>query len=302
MSVHPIIQRVIQRAYRRGHGTLHLKSVQEVREYYNQRSIKKINLPCEDIPLPTGAFIRIHAPPKSVHSALKKSPLVIYFRPSVYMLGKVEDCDLMCHLLARRLKATVAVIETRLAPEHPFPAPIEDAIEAIQYLYNHHEQLNIDWHKVTLWGESSGGNLAAVISQHLAKEKLDWIGMQILFYPALDFVNTYESKEKYGNGYLLDNTFLTWSLNHYVPVGNFVDERISPLLAEDFKGLPKTILIGAEYDPLHDEQAAYAVKLKKAKVPIETLFVPGMIHGFAWYAMKIREARAAYLYVLNKVF
>lgn len=298
MPVHSTIQRIIQRAYHRGFGDLYLKSIEEVRSYYQHTAVPPLEVPVEDHALPSGALIRFHYPHAKPQQA--PYPLIILLRANAYILDGLNATNYLCHMLAKRLKAIVAVIEPRSCPEYQFPLPFEDGISAVQYLHDNRHILHIDCNKMAIWGESSGGNYAAGITQYFAQEKIDLIGQQILFYPAVDSYRHYPSKTQYGNGYMLDTPFRDWILKQYISDPNEAqDPRVSPLLAADFKGIPPTLLLGAQYDPLRDEQAAYVQALANAHVPVQAIFYPSMIHGFLWYAAKIEEARHAYLQALS---
>lgn len=300
MALHPIIERVIKRAYRRGHGNLHLQSVEQVRAYYYRHPIKQLTNEYEDHLLATGAFIRIHRPRWQPWRS--SYPLVIYLRATSFVLGGVNDSNYFCHALSKHLNCMVAVIEPRLSPEYQFPIPLEDCIHAIEYLHQTHAKLKINPRKIMIWGESSGANFAAAITHHFSKEKERLIHHQVLIYPSLDYNHHYPSKELYGKGYLLDTSFLYWSVEQYTTdISQYEDERVSPLLASTFSHLPPTMIVGAQYDPLRDEQEAYINELLKSKVSVKAFFLPGMVHGFIWYARKIKEAREACLYASSFV-
>lgn len=299
MPLHPIIQRVLRRAYYRGHAELSKKSLHEVRQYYEQNAIPALNKQeFEDIVIQPAINIRLHRPFK----ASKPLPLVMYLRPNAYLFGKKEDADYFGYYLAKYLKCIVAVIELRLAPEYKFPIQFDDCIASIQYLLNHHETLKIDAKRMAIWGESSGGNMAAAVCQHLKKEKAPIISQQILFYPMLDYhqFHLYPSKQEFGEGYMMDTDFTAWLMMQYTTsVHEHQDLRISPLLADNFGDLPETLIVGAQYDPFRDETAAYYQALIKSKVSAHTFFLPGMIHGFLWYTDKIEVARFAQRYAAN---
>jgi acetyl esterase len=290
---------MIQRAYRLGHGTLPQKSLSEIREYYQ----KSFSLPCEvpyqEIAVGEGAFIRLHYPltrPKC------PSPVVIYLRASAYVLGSLDDTDYFCHFLAQHLQCTVAAIEPRLAPEYKFPLPFEDAVACVTFLHDHHRLLSIDPQKMALWGESSGGNMAAALSHYFSTIDKKFFRCQILFYPMLDYARTYPSKISYGNGYLMDTALSDWFMAQYLKdKADVQDIRVSPLLAQQFDHLPPTVLIGAQYDPMQDEGVGYIQELAKSGVSVHALFLPGMIHGFLGYALKLAAPQSAQFFAASMV-
>lgn len=299
MPVHPIIQRVIKRAYSRGHGELPLQNVAQVRQYYaRQPLLQQVGLQYEDHQIAPQVQIRVHHP--LIENTFLSYPLIMYFRASAYALGQISDTDYFCHYLSQHLNCVVAAIEPRLSPEAKFPLPFNDCIAAVEYLYNHASLLKIDFKKAAIWGESSGGNYAASLSAHFNKVEKTLFSHQILFYPMLDYYNSYPSKITYGNGYLMDNALTDWIMNNYVvSPADYQDSRVSPVLAPDFAHLPHTVIIGAQYDPMRDELYAYQQALAKAKVPVDALYFPGMIHGFLWYTEKLEAAQTAQYYAAS---
>ncbi len=296
MSVHPTIQRVITRAYLRGHGELPQQSVSTVRKYYEQQSyppLKDINI--KDIDVKPELKIRLYRP----FETHKPLPVILYLRASAYIFGKMNDSDYISNYLAKNLQCNVIALEPRLSPEAKFPVPFEDCITSIKYIVDNHVQLKLDLSRVALWGESSGGNIAAAISHYLKEEKTDLISNQILFYPMLDYSDQhhYPSKSDYGKGYLMDNALADWILDKYLSKSqDYHDVRASPLLADNFENLPSTLVVAAQYDPARDEANAYIQNLVRSNVKTRALFLPGLIHGFLWYYEKVKEAQFALIY------
>ncbi|OJV91171.1 MAG: hypothetical protein BGO43_02575 [Gammaproteobacteria bacterium 39-13] len=298
VPVHPIIQRALRRAYHRGHHELPRRSLAEIRQYYEETELPRLASPDYAEYQVLGATLRLHCPIKTA----KPLPVVIYFRASAYIFGNIDDTDYFAHHLAKYLKCIVAVIEPRRAPEYKFPIPFNDCIAGIHYLIEHHAKLQINPNKMAVWGESSGGNFAAAVCHYLKAEKVNNIGLQVLFYPMLDYYqhHLYPSKQDFGEGFLMDKALADWFVAQYItdPM-QCQDPRISPLLAENFEKLPQTLVIGAQYDPMRDESCAYVEKLVKAKVPAKAFFLPGMIHGFLLYTSKLEAPRFAQRYAAN---
>ncbi|MBS0290649.1 MAG: alpha/beta hydrolase [Proteobacteria bacterium] len=293
----PTVQRMIQGAYRRGHGALHLKSIAQVRQYFHQFSQPSPYSGYHDYKV-NKLKLRVHR----INETTQALPLLIYLRASAYMFGGIEDADLLCYTLAKNLNCVVVAIEPRLAPEVKFPIPFTDCLAGIYYLLENHRQLNINIKNIAIWGESSGGNLAAGICAHFSKEKEQVIKSQVLFYPMLDYSqqHIYLSKSLYGHGFMLDTALTDWFLNHYVSSKqDFEDERVSPLLAQNFTNLPATLVIGAQCDPMRDEATCYVQKLLQAKVTVQSLFIPGLTHGFLWYSNRVDRARYPLFYAAN---
>lgn len=292
MPVHPIIERVLRRAYHRGHHELPRRSLAEVRQYYEETELPRLSSPDYEDYVIGGATLRLHRPGKIA----KLLPVVIFFRASAYIFGRIDDADYFAHYLARFLKCIVAVIEPRRAPEYKFPIPFNDCVTCVKHLIEHHVALKINPHKMAIWGESSGGNFAAAVSQHLKAEKINNIRQQVLFYPMLDYYqhHLYPSKVEFGEGYLMDKALADWFVAQYIAhADECQDQRVSPLLAENFENLPQTLIIGAQYDPMRDESFAYLERLIKSKVFAQAYFLPGMIHGFLWYTAKLEAAQFA---------
>jgi len=291
--LHPLIARMIERAYRRGHGELAQEPLEKIREYYQSYAFPKLSfVQYEEIEIKSGLRMRLHYWP----SSKKNLPLVLYLRASAHVLGEISDSDYFCALLSKYLRCHVAALEPRLSPEYKFPIGFEDCIASIEYLVNNATKCRINPKKIVLWGESSGGNLAAALSHYFKNKENSLFLHQILFYPLLDYSEKekYSSKSLYGKGFMMDNTLTDWFMKQYVKSPEeFWDLRISPLLDSSFEGLPATTLIGAQYDPMRDEGNSYCEKLIQAKVKVNGLILPGMIHGFLWYASKLPAAKTA---------
>ncbi|MCS5711344.1 alpha/beta hydrolase fold domain-containing protein [Candidatus Berkiella aquae] len=297
MPLHPVIARIVRHAYAKGHASLHLQSLEAVREHYRQQfQAPKGTRQGEEFQA-KGCRVRLHRPLGQENTVL---PLIIYLRASGYSIGDLNDADFYAERLADYTQCAVAALEPRLSPEYKFPIPILDCIDGIVYLHDNHQVLKINPQKIALWGDSSGGTYAAAIVQLLKNEKI--IQQQILFYPMLDYYHDYPSKKLYSEGYLLDKTLCDWFISNLChSINDYQDPRISPVLAEDFSHLPRTTIIGAQYDRMRDEGMAYFDKLVAAKVPVNAVYFPGMIHGFLWYSGVIDVPNMALKYAANQV-
>ncbi len=225
------------------------------------------------IPTSEGSIlIRLYYPKEA-----KKLPTLIYFHPGGFVRGDVETHDPICRTLANHSGSLVISVNYRLAPENPFPAQFEDCQHLNTYLENHIQDIGGDPERIAVGGESSGGNLAAVFTQ-LSTLPLKF---QLLIYPQLDFTNHLPSHQTYATGYLLEEKTLQLYAAYYLPeTADPHDPRISPYFTPDLSKQPPTLIITAEYDPLHDDGAYYAAKLKKAHIPTQHITYPGTIHGF----------------------
>jgi acetyl esterase/lipase len=185
-------------------------------------------------------------------------------------------------------------VEYRLAPEAPYPAALDDTLAAWRWIQANYRELGADQRRISIGGDSAGGNLAAVAALILKAESGIQPWRQVLLYPCLDMSASLASHRKRAQGYLLTAPLYAWYRDNYVPSGLSRDDwRLSPLFAEDVRHLPPTILLYAGFDPLRDEAAAYGLKLTLADVPVESLYFADMIHGFLTMGGAIPAAEAA---------
>jgi acetyl esterase len=207
-------------------------------------------------------------------------PTVAFFHGGGYVIGDLDTHDNMCRDICRGARAVVVAVDYRLAPEHPFPAGIEDAVAATKWVVAHASELGGNG-TVAVAGDSAGGNFSAVVAQQLRDAGMS-LAAQFLIYPAVDHVAaTYPSTEQNAKGYFLETDTMGWFYNHYA--GGFsdtMDPRLAPLRAKSLANLPPAVVVTAEFDPLRDSGAAYADALRTAGGMAEHIPGPGMIHGF----------------------
>ncbi len=212
-------------------------------------------------------------------------PLVIYIHGGGWVMGSVGVVDKPCRELANAAPCKVASINYRMGPETPFPGPLEDCYAATRWLVENSDELGFERGAISISGDSSGGNLAAAVTLMARDRGGPHISHQLLIYPvtAPEHESPHQSYTDFAEGYMLTRRSMNWFWGHYVnSVEDARDPYASPLLAEDFTGLPPGLVITAEFDPLRDEGVAYAERLKNAGVEIELQTVPGAIHGFFW--------------------
>jgi acetyl esterase/lipase len=175
----------------------------------------------------------------------------------------------------------VLSVDYRLAPEHPFPSALQDCESAVQYVVQHAAQFQLDPGRLGIAGDSAGATLAAATCQSLARAGGPPIALQLLLCPILDYSRTTASRLELASGYLVDQATLDHDLMHYLPTGvDAADPRVSPLLAADIEGLPKTLIHTAEFDPLRDEGRNYFERLTREQIEVSYTCHPGMIHLF----------------------
>ncbi len=208
-------------------------------------------------------------------------PVLIYFHGGGFVIGNRDTHDIPCRQLSLGAACLVVSVDYRLAPEHPFPAAVEDAWAATRWIADHAAELVADPARVAVGGDSAGGTLAAIVSLLGKHDSATELVFQLLIYPATDLTCGMPSHESLGQGYRLTNELMDWFMEHYF--GQGIDRRqltASPLFATDFAGLPPALVLTAGYDPLRDEGRAYAEKLREAGVETDLVEYGGMIHGF----------------------
>jgi len=208
-------------------------------------------------------------------------PLLVFYHGGGFMLGTLELYDTACRRLAAQSGAAVLSVGYRLAPETQFPGAVQDAYQAARWAAANSRLLNINPAKIAVGGDSAGGNLAAVVAQ-MALDSGDFeVRLQALIYPMTDMSREYPSYERNASGYMLTRAALHWFMDTYIPDhDDRRDPRASPMLREDMAGLAPALVIAAEFDPLVDENEAYAARLKQAGVPTDYVCFPGMGHPF----------------------
>lgn len=216
--------------------------------------------------------------------------IVVYFHGGGFVMGDLETHDALCRRLSSDTRMRFVAVEYRLAPEHTFPAAIEDAIHAVRYVRNHLDQFTESDAELIVMGDSSGGSLAAVMAALTSKEGLN-IAAQVIIYPTLGPELLTDSAHTFGTGYVLDLEHLRYDYKQYLDGwSDHTDPRVTPLLFEDLSGAPPAIVVVAECDPLRDEGVAYAGLLEHFGVPVELLEARGMVHGFLRLGALVPEA------------
>ncbi len=241
-------------------------------------------------PSPAGGVrLRIHRPLGA--PAGQALGGVLYLHGGGWVAGDLDTHDRICRGLANRSGAAVIAVDYRLAPEHPFPAGLEDALAALAWSRTHAAAVGVDPTRLAVAGDSAGANLAAV----LARRDRDAGGtpplaLQVLVYPITDAAMDTSSYTENGEGLYLTRADMEWYWGHYMGGADPLDPDASPLRAADLSGLPPALVLTAEYDPLRDEGEAYAERLRAAGVPVECRRRAGMVHGFLRWGGAVDEA------------
>jgi acetyl esterase/lipase len=236
-----------------------------------------------------GIPYRLYAP---ASETTRPSPGFIFFHGGGLVAGSVATHDPIAAALAEATGCRLISVDYRLAPEHKFPAAVEDAIAATEFVFREASSLGIDAHRLVIGGDSAGATLAAVVSQHRLHRDGPAIAAQCLICPVLDFEDISPSREAFAQGHLIERTIWEADLADYLPDGmDLADPRISPLRARDLAGLPPAIIHTAEFDPMRDEGNAYAQRLVAAGVAVEHVCHEGMIHNFHAMGALLPQAR-----------
>jgi acetyl esterase len=208
-------------------------------------------------------------------------PVVVFFHGGGWVVGSIASHDAMCRRLCRQSGCIVLSVEYRLAPEHKYPAAVDDAFAATKWVAKHALEIGGDPARIAVAGDSAGGNMAAAVCLLARDRKGPIIAAQVLIYPITDYMPDFESYRRNGRGYFLENDSIVWFWRQYLADEAQAKEfTASPLRAEDLSGLPTALLLVAEFDPLLDEGVAYADRLEKAGVRVERFMAQGQIHGF----------------------
>jgi len=208
-------------------------------------------------------------------------PVIIYYHGGGFVLYDLESHDRVCRRLAAKNDAIVVSVDYRLAPEYKFPTPVFDSYDSMLWVFGNIDRYGGNTDRVSVAGDSAGGNLATVTCMLAKENNGPRIHSQILIYPTTDATLQFPSMDRNGKGYLLSKEKIHWFVSNYAAEeSDKVNPLMSPIYQEDLVGLPPTFLCTAQYDPLIDEGAAYAQKLKDAGVQTKYKMYEGMVHGF----------------------
>ena len=216
-------------------------------------------------------------------------PLLLYLHGGGFVIGSLETHDSLCRQLALRSGGALVALDYRLAPEHRFPAAVDDAWAAMHWLASNAETLGLDGGRLAVGGDSAGGTLAAVCALH-ARDRGLKLALQLLITPGTTAHADTASHRLYANGFLLDAAVIDWFFEHAIDRGQRSDWRFAPLCADDLDGVAPACVILAECDPLVDEGIAYADRLRTAGVPVALELYRGLTHDFIKMGRVLKEA------------
>jgi acetyl esterase len=243
----------------------------------------------EDVPVPGGSALRarVYRPAGDVVGQ------VLYFHGGGFVVGDLDTCDAHCRALAARVGAVVTSVDYSLAPEHPFPAPVDEGLQALRWLSTEGGPGGGLGTPIGVAGDSAGGNLAASVLMRARSDPTIAVKAQLLLYPMLDPSMSFPSVQQNGEGYGLDREAIEWFWRMYLPAGAAEAYAVGSPMAAPPHGMPPSIVVTAGYDPLADEGDAYARRLGSAGVPTTTLRYPSLVHGFFGWGSHVPAAQSA---------
>ena len=298
--LHPQARALLDLIAERGVPPTHTLSPQEARAVYRDRrgftqpapppvaSVQSLQAEGPLGPIP----LRLYRPLGTM--ADQVLPALVYYHGGGWVIGDLDTHDTLCRELANGSGCAVVSVDYRLAPEHRFPAAVDDAIAAARWVRREAAALKLDAQRIAVGGDSAGGNLAAVVAIAARDAGEPPFAWQLLIYPATDQHRTAPSHERNGQGYLLTRDTMDYFTGHYIPDARlYADWRASPLLHPDLSRLPPALVLTAGYAPLRDEGLAYAQKLSEAGTRATHLSFERQIHGFILMGKVLAEANDA---------
>ncbi|MFG2890704.1 alpha/beta hydrolase [Streptomyces sp. NPDC048248] len=299
MPLHPIAEGI--RNYRQATGftPLYTMSVDEARKADSETEAAAwdwIEPPKEifdlDIAGPAGPLtLRVYRPRSEGDSPL---PVLVYFFGGGFVVGSLDTSESFCRALSSMTPCVVVSVGYRLAPEHPFPAAIDDCYAAVKWVAGNASQFGADGGRIAVAGDSNGGSLAAAVSLMARDDDGPQISAQVLVYPAMRYGAETDSMRDNKDPMFFNAHSVPWFWNHYLADPADGDSPYaSPLNATDHSGLPATLMLTAEFCPLRDEGEAYAEALSRAKVPVDYHRYADLPHGFLSMAAVLDTAREA---------
>ena len=232
--------------------------------------------------------------PKQLRKTGSGAPCLVFFHGGGWVIGDLDSHDVVCRKLAHEGELIVISVDYRLAPEHKFPAAADDAIAATKWVAANATMLGFDPAQISVGGDSAGGNLAAVVALAVRDDDGPKLAGQVLICPPTDLAMTHPSHREPETSILLTHSGTKWFSNHYLNGAADIEHwKASPARAETLAGLPPSYVLTAGADPLRDEGAEYAARLKQAGVPMTYRHFPGQFHGFFTMGKLLPQANIA---------
>ena len=296
MALHPQAQVILQMMAAAGGPVIQDSDAAEFREYYNSRQLPSTEEVFEIRDVSAGGVpSRLYRP-----NADKNLGLLVFYHGGGWVIGGLDSHDSVCRSLANRMGHAVLSVDYRLAPEHRFPAAVEDAMCSLRWAYENAAELGINPDRIAVGGDSAGGNLAAIVCQQRPVP----IVFQMLIYPATDMTASFPSHIENAGGPVLTKQAMEWFTNHYMPTdADRTDPLASPHFAPDsmLKGAPPALIITAELDPLRDEGEEYGRRLIANGVTASVVRYNGMFHSFFQMHQLLDDANTAHTLAASMV-
>jgi acetyl esterase len=298
--IHPQTRALLDLIEQRGIPPTHTLSVADARKYYRERrsvtqpvppdvgSVRDLQASGPHGPIPLRSYRPIGS------DATSALPVLVYYHGGGWVIGGLDTHDTLCRQLANGAGCAVIAVDYRMAPEHRFPAAVDDCIAATDWIHANAASLAIDASRIAVGGDSAGGNLAAVVSIAARDSGKPPIAFQLLIYPATDQHRNTPSHSSNGQGYLLTTETMDYFTGHYIAdSAQYTDWHASPLLHTDLSRLPPALVLTAGFDPLRDEGLAYADALVAAGNRATYVCFERQIHGFILMGKVLDEANTA---------
>ncbi len=222
------------------------------------------------------------------------APLIVYAHMGGGVIGDLETCHAFCSILARIVRTAVISVDYRLAPDHKFPAGLEDVLAAYRWARDNTARFGASAAPPAIGGDSMGGNFSAIVAQEMKRKGEPQPSAQILIYPAVDVASETPSMTTFGDAYPLTRETMEWFMGHYMGAdADPADPRLSPDRTEDLSGLAPAVIATAGFDPLTDQGEAYAKRLQAAGVPVRYRRYDSLAHAFTAFTGAIPAADAA---------
>ena len=300
MALDPQIEYVLGLIEQSPYPELHTVSAEEAREIF-EATAPALNVRPEGIFRSEDRWIdgvegkipiRIYTPHGPAPG--ESLPILVFYHGGGFVIGSLDSYDNLCRAIANRTDCIVVSVDYRLAPEHKFPAAVDDALEAYQWVIDHAGELDGDAGRMAIGGDSAGGNITAVTAIGIRDEGYMAPLLQILIYPVAGGAPETPSHYEFAEGLLLTRASILWFYDQYLDrPEDATDPRFAPLLADDLSDLPPALVIVAGHDPLRDEGIAYAERLGQAGVEAELVNYEGMVHGFLSLADAVDQGKLA---------
>ena len=288
MPLHPQAQAMVDAMARMPVVPLDQLSVEQAREQFARTRTPFLAPPQEvgalsDLAIPgPGGRLRVRAYTPKGSRRGEPLPAMVYFHGGGWVFGDLDSHDPLCRELCNLARCVIVSVDYRRAPEHRFPAAVDDSVAAVRYIAEHAADFGIDASRLAVGGDSAGGNLTTVVALTLRDQGGPRLAFQVLIYPVTDFAMDAPSYTSLANGYTLTRDRMRYFSELYLRGPQDVgDWRASPLKAADLSRLPPALIMAAGHDPLVDEGKAYADRLAAAGVPVTYTCYDGVVHGFA---------------------